>query len=336
MARIVLGIATAHSPMLSLSSEQWIKRSEVDYVNPRLCLSDGQTMVYSQLRELAGDSYLGQLDPALMKRREIACRDAIERLADALHAANPDVVVIIGDDQAELFGPTNQPTLAIFHGDTALTYASKRYASTAEDWMRQVGRGCLMDDVYAISGHPDFGVELIERMVDLHADVASVASVTDATKAGFGHAYGFIVHRLFRGKQIPIIPVMLNTYFAPNVPSAARSFELGQKLREAIKTSKQNLRVAVVGSGGLSHFVLDEALDRSVLKAIAEKDSETLSKLPRKSMRSGTSEILNWVMTAGCMEEMKVDWQEYHPLYRTEAGTGVGAGFNVWTEKIPD
>ena len=44
----------------------------------------------------------------------------------------------------------------------------------------------------------------------------------------------------------------------------------------------------------------------------------------------GSSEILNWVMTAGAMEKTPVAWSNYLPLYRTPAGTGVGAGFLIW------
>ena len=56
-----------------------------------------------------------------------------------------------------------------------------------------------------------------------------------------------------------------------------------------------NLRVAVMASGGLSHFVVDEEIDRATLKALAEKDVDGLRSLPREKLRSGTSEILNWV-----------------------------------------
>jgi hypothetical protein len=62
------------------------------------------------------------------------------------------------------------------------------------------------------------------------------------------------------------------------------------------------MRVAVAASGGLSHFVVDEILDRRVLDAIKKKDAQRLRSLPRGALHSGSSEILNWVMVAGLSE----------------------------------
>jgi hypothetical protein len=49
--------------------------------------------------------------------------------------------------------------------------------------------------------------------------------------------------------------------------------------------------VAVIASGGLSHFVVDEALDRRVLDGITARDATSLGGLSRDQLRSGTSEI---------------------------------------------
>jgi Catalytic LigB subunit of aromatic ring-opening dioxygenase len=157
-----------------------------------------------------------------------------------------------------------------------------------------------------------------------------VSKVEEKGTAGFGHAYGFVVKRLFRERRIPIIPVLLNTYYPPNVPSARRVLAMGRALADALKAAPQDLRVAVVASGGLSHFVVDEELDRRILGAFAEGDFETLAATPREALNSGSSEILNWIMTAGVMGKNRLAWQTYEPLYRTPAGTGVGAAFVLW------
>jgi hypothetical protein len=36
---------------------------------------------------------------------------------------------------------------------------------------------------------------------------------------------------------------------------------------------------------------------------------------------------------AGALDGLKSEWLEYHPLYRTPAGTGVGAAFGAWREQ---
>ncbi|MDB5999665.1 MAG: extradiol ring-cleavage dioxygenase, partial [Rhizobacter sp.] len=257
---------------------------------------------------------------------------ALERLGDELEAAAPDVVVIVGDDQGELFRAFNQPAIAIFHGEEIATHPGKYGAASAPDWMKQVGRGYMMDEVRRVPGHPALALQLIEGLMDKGVDMTALADVEDPHKAGFGHAYGFVIKRLFRGRTIPVVPVLINTYFAPNVPTAARCYDVGQHLGELIAASPSDLRVAVIGSGGLSHFVVDEALDRRLIKAFIERDAALLRGLPRTALKSGSSEILNWVMTAGAVQALPVRWHEYQPLYRTPAGTGTGAGFCVWRD----
>lgn len=198
------------------------------------------------------------------------------------------------------------------------------------EWLCRVRHGYLMDKVHSVPGAPEFALDLIAGMVERNIDLAVSDRVDDPLKAGFGHAYGFIVKRLFRNRTIPIVPIMLNTYFPPNVPSASRAHDMGRALAEAIENSSSDLRVAVIASGGLSHFVVDEDLDRGALAAIESGDHESLRNIPRCALNSGSSEILNWIMAAGALEKMPVRSVEYYPLQRTPAGTGVGAGFVIW------
>jgi len=114
------------------------------------------------------------------------------------------------------------------------------------------------------------------------------------------------------------------------VRTAARCHDIGLRLRQIIEADDSALRVAIVASGGQSHFVVDEALDGSVMAASGSQDQSVLRSLPRCALNSGTSEILNWVMTVGAMYGAPLTWSEYLVLYRTPAGTGIGVGFAVW------
>ena len=310
MARIVLGLATSHTPMLNLTAQQWQHRAEVDYANARLNLSDGRRVTYEQLLAERGPRYRDDVALAVLEKKERACQASLNRLADALEQANPDVVIIVGDDQAELFSSDNQPAFAVYHGEEIITYRGK-YGNDAPDWMRQVGRGYLMDDVYRLPGDPGLAVQLIEGLMDQEVDVASAASVKDPAKAGFGHAYGFIVKRLFRRR---------GSRFSLYLP-------LGRKLRAVVEAMPGEQRIAVIASGGLSHFVVDEELDLRVIEALKARDVQTLRSIPRAALKSGSSETLNWILTAGAVDAMPMRMAEYQALYRTEAGTGVGAAF---------
>ena len=57
--------------------------------------------------------------------------------------------------------------------------------------------------------------------------------------------------------------------------------------------------LAVLASGGLSHFFVDEELDRHVLDLLAKKDGEALGALPGVRLESGNSENSNRIATAG-------------------------------------
>jgi hypothetical protein len=50
-------------------------------------------------------------------------------------------------------------------------------------------------------------------------------------------------------------------------------------MRASIDESTQNLRVAIIASGGLSHFIVEEELDRKILQALRDGDSESLRRI---------------------------------------------------------
>lgn len=329
MANIVLGIGTSHTPLLTLTAEQWQHRAAADYANKELNMSDGRLLTYEQVLAELGPRSADVISPEILNAKERACSAALDRLGDALAKAAPDVVIIVGDDQRELFTAANQPAMAIFHGSEIIT--SDKYGDEeSADWVKDMGRGYMMDAAHVVPGSPAFALELIKGLMDENFDIATCSRVDDPKKAAFGHAYGFIIKRLFRGRTIPVVPVLLNTYYGPNVPTAARCHDLGQALRRVVEASPSQLRVAIIASGGLSHFVVDEVLDKVVTDALASGKHEQLRAISRGALNSGSSEILNWIVVAGAAQTLPLRWQEYQPLYRTPAGTGVGAGFAVW------
>jgi len=128
------------------------------------------------------------------------------------------------------------------------------------------------------------------------------------------------------------VPLMLNTYYPPTQPRLRRCYELGRALRESIESWDDAKSVAIVASGGLSHFVVDEELDRGMLAAMEKKDAAQMCDWPESKFQLGSSEIKTWVVVAGAMEEsaLKMRVCDYLPCYRSDGGTGVGAGFAEW------
>jgi aromatic ring-opening dioxygenase catalytic subunit (LigB family) len=146
------------------------------------------------------------------------------------------------------------------------------------------------------------------------------------------HGVSFVVKRLFDNRPRPILPVFQNTCYPPNQPTPRRSFALGQAIAAAVREWGEPARVAVIASGGLSHFVVDEELDRSLLGALQANDAAALRAIPRHRLHSAASEALNWVALGGAMHATRLGMEllAYVPVYRTPAGTGGGWAFARW------
>jgi hypothetical protein len=330
MAQIALGLGTSHSPLLAISSELWAERGKDDYKRKVIPLADGRTVSYEQLSREVGDRYASQATPENFRTQHRRAQAALDHLAEELAQASPDVVIIVGDDQDELFGAAQLPAIAIFRGTQIVMHPKNEVHPNLPEWYATANRGYLMDKIHHHPAAADLATQLVEHLMDAGVDVAVASEVLDPVKAGFGHAYGFVIHRLLRERPIPVVPIMLNTYFPPNVPRPGRCYDIGRALRQAVVSLPGHTRFAIIASGGLSHFHTDSQLDERVLGAMRSRDVEVLRSVSMAALRSGSSEILNWILTAGAVENLDLEWSDYIPVYRTPAGTGVGLAFAVW------
>ena len=326
MANLVGAIGTSHSPMLLTNPRLWQQRAAQDLSNPELFDNTGRHVSYDELAATAGGSHRDQLDDDVQEQRYRRCESSMDRLSADIAELAPDVLVVIGDDQEEVFDATNQPSMAVFWGASWETEVM--HGVPDNEFFELVKAGYAMDARHEFKGAPDLGKAIIGTLVQAGFDVTSVAATPPGK--GFGHAYGFIIERLLGERTVPVLPVLLNTYFPPNQPTPARCYDLGAALSQAVAVAPGDERVVLVASGGLSHFVIDEALDRAVLAAIARKDANYLRNVPIHLLNAGSSEIRNWIAVAGAMGERDVLWSEYVPCYRTEAGTGCAMGFLRW------
>jgi len=307
----------------------WEQRAISDRSNPELYDSEGNLRAYDELARI-NRSYEREagLDHLTEQSRQVQA--ALDRLAADLAAARPDVVVIVGDDQHELFDAGNLPAVSIFYGDKAVTHTFGGRRIGDPEFMRVLSKAYAMDQHHELACDGEFARELIEHLIENGVDIGASAKVSDPETHGFGHAYGFIATRLMAKLNARIVPVLLNTYYAPNQPTPARCYAIGRAMRAAIEASKLNRRVAVIASGGLSHFVTNEVLDRRVIEALKTGEPSDLCNLPVKLLKSGSSEIRNWIAVAGVLTGAKLTWLEYVPVYRTPAGTGIGLAFARW------
>ena len=329
MANIVIGVASSHTPQLSSGVDMWHDHAERDRRNPMLLGKDARYHSYDELLAQADPAIEHELAPAVWDDKYQRCQQAIEALTARLEKAQPDIAVVIGDDQREMFKDDGIPAFACFTGTELVDLPPSGEA------LERMPRGIRAASWAAHADHP------ADHLVasDLSAHIADQLARDDFDLTVFtkqpagrtlGHAFTFPRYRLGLPPATPIVPVFVNTYYPPNVPSAARCYEFGRALRRAVESWPAQAKVAVIASGGLSHFVVDEELDHRVLDGIAARDAGILGSLSRDQLRSGTSEILNWTVAAGALETLAPTVLDYVPGYRTPAGTGAGMAFARW------
>lgn len=178
---------------------------------------------------------------------------------------------------------------------------------------------------------PSLGRHIIEELVPQGYDVASLKRLRSGRKA-IPHAYGFVYRQIMRDSVVPNVPVVINTFYPPNQPPIARCFAIGAAVLKAVQAWPDDLRVALIASGGLSHFVIDEDVDNAVFEAIRTGSVAGLERVGEPIFQAGTSEVKNWVALMGAMAALgwRAETVDYVPCYRSLAGTGNAMGFVHW------
>ncbi len=326
MATIVAGLAASHSPQLSTPSELWRLHAERDRGNKELHYR-GAVYDYESLVEARRAENLERhLDEATWQAKHDRCDGAIAALAATLKSVAPDIVLIVGDDQREMFLDDGMPTFAIFWGETVecIPKPEEELPPSLRP-ARWANYGEAREEYRCA---PALGRHLVERMMEEAYDVSQLRQ--QPAGRSIGHAFNFVKIRMMGDLEASIQPVMVNTYFPPNQPTAARCYGFGQALRRAVESWESDARVAVVASGGLSHFVIDEELDQRVLDAFRSRNARRVEAIAQAELVSGTSEIRNWAVLAGAVEHLELEVVDYVPTYRSAAGTGCGMGFARW------
>ena len=340
MAKIVLGIGCAHTPQLHTPADKWEIRAERDKIDGVPLWFNGERMTYAEV--VARRGHLGfdeQTDMATRQERLTRSFAAIDRLSEIFAAARPDVAVIFGNDQGEMFLKDIKPAFTIMGAPEF------ENMPRTEDQKGRLPPGIALADeghlpdgeTRVFPGHPELAERIARHAIANDFDVAYSHEQhrPDPARAQIGgmpHSYGFIYKQVFRDRVVPHVPVDTNTFFPPNQPPAPRCYRFGKLVGEAIRAWDRDLRVAVIASGGLSHFVVMEDFDRAIMEAMKNNDFEQLLGYHEGWYQAGSSEIKSWIAAGGAMQGAGLAGHivDYHALYRTPAGTGSSAAFMYW------
>jgi hypothetical protein len=324
MAKVVLGFGSSHAPQLRLGHEHWLAMIQKDTNDPRFD--------YNEVLKRAKPDMESELTPEVMKLRDESNHLSMNVLRKKLEDAKPDVVIIIGDDQHEQFFEGNMPMFSVYHGDSLPIRERRRQSdpALATAWTNTTWNATATHAAEA--DHPTdvgFADHIIHELVEGGFDIAVSNELKEGT--GVGHAFSFLYQFIMPELNIPVVPITMNAFYPPNQPTPRRAFQLGKAIRDAIDSWDPSKKVAVMASGGLSHFIIDEDLDHMALDAMARRDEEAIASLPReRMMKLGTTETLNWLALSGAMTDEKMTLVDYVPCYRTPAGTGCAMAFAYW------
>jgi len=336
MAQIVLGLGTSHGPQLFLKPEQWELRAQADRQNKQHWFR-GNSYDYPALAaHRANDGFEAQITLPAKQAHYDRCQRAIGAIADVYATAAPDIAVIIGNDQSEIFTEENIPAFCVFWGDSIENFPrSPEEIAALTPGIAPAEIGYRPDVRTQYPCYPELGKHMIASLMNDGFDVAQSRRFPKGPRGSNAapHAFGYVFRRVMQDKPIPHVPVLVNTHYPPNRPSAKRCFDFGRAIGRAVRSFPGDARIAIIGSGGLTHYVIDEEFDRGVLRAMQAGDTATITAIDEAMLQSGgTAELKNWIPVFGAMTEMKVPMQliDYVPCYRSPAGTGNAMAFAYW------
>ena len=335
MAQPVIAIGTSHGPQLVTEPRDWPLRVIADKRNSHY--HRGRLYSFDELVALRADrDWAPQITPEVWQRKHGECQDAIAALADRFRAARPDVAIIFGNDQSEIFNDDNIPAFAVYSGEGIDNIPkSPEVLANLPPGVAEAERGYCPPVAARYPGHPVLARHLITELITAEFDVAQMNRLSTGPRGhnGIPHAFGFVYRRIMRDEIIPSVPLFVNNYYEPNKPTVRRCMAFGRAVARAVRSFPGEMRVALIASGGLTHFAIDEELDRKVLAAMQAGDLAALERIPEEMFRSpGTGEIKNWLPLAAATVElgMKMNLIDYVPCYRSPAGTGTAMAFAYW------
>jgi protocatechuate 4,5-dioxygenase, beta chain len=226
----------------------------------------------------------------------------------------PDVAVVFYNDHGLNFFLDKLPTFAVG--------AASEYRNQDEGWSIPVSR--------SIAGDPALSWQIINSLV------ADEFDITMCQEMLIDHAVTIPMTLMWPGEKwtVKIVPISINTVQHP-LPSPKRCLNLGRSVGRAISSYPEDLRVMIVGTGGLSHQLdgkragfINKEFDQFCMDKLAG-EPETLARYSIHDFveESGAQgvEFLNWMAMRGALTgQVSEVHRNYHiPISNTAAATVV-------------
>lgn len=243
--------------------------------------------------------------------------DAGTRFMAALHLAvvrlralKPDILIVCTGEHFTNFPPNGLPQIAIGVGDT--------HIGPIEPWM-----GMDRRDI------PGAGALARHIASDL---LGAGFDPTTSTDLLLDHGVTTSYSAIDPAMTMPVIPIIQNTLVSPMMP-LARCYALGGAIHEAVVRFPGDERVAILGTGGLSHWIgtsrdgdIDQEFDRWVLDRFEEKNIEAVLAISDSELDhagTGAHEVRSWLVAAGALRHVQPEILGYEPIPAWITGMGV-------------
>ncbi len=326
MAKITAGFASSFSPQLHVPAEMWPQMGERDKNARALLAPDGKNHTYDELLAMAGPAVAAAITPQEQAARYKQCTEDIATVAKKIQAASIDALIMLTDDEHILFGDDNFPTALFYYGET-VPYVPRNTGDNVPP-LTKAGLWAYGQEPLQLPGSPKLGEHILKHLPKAGFDVSRSSGLKEGV--GIGHHVGFANTRLLGGKALPLLPILFNTSFPPNIMTTRRFYGFGEALKAAVESWPEDARVGVLVVGGFSHPVIDEAMDRKIIEGCRTKDAESLRSIPEEPLYGPNGQGRSWIAAAGALQHLNMQFHDYVPAYRSPAGTGCGMGFACW------
>ena len=225
---------------------------------------------------------------------------AMEELGKTLDEAKPDAIIFLGADHVETFSVSCIPSFAIIAGSRAIA----RFAGREHN----------------LPIHREMAEDILNKLVvDYNFDMAY------SEDAELGHAFSIPFEYVIGKRNIPVIPFFTNVYVPP-LPTPRRCEALGKAIAEIVKGRKE--RVAIIASGGMSHFPGTQKynfpefdFDRWLLSELETGNTDALLQMTGTQLDEvGNTELLSWAVMFGAIGKVPGELIDYLPTWHHGLG----------------
>ena len=225
--------------------------------------------------------------------QELSIR-AMRQLGKILDETKPDVILFLGSDHLETFSVTCVPTFAIIAGNRVIAKHAGFH--------------------YNLPNNREMAEDLLNKLIRANFDIAY------SDDAILGHTFAVPFEYLLEKRRIPVVPFFTNVYLPP-LPSMQRCAALGREIAEIIKG--RNERVAVIASGGMSHYPGTSKyedpefdFDYWMISQMEIGNTDAILNLtPEQLDETGNTEMLNWATMLGIIGPVPGELIQYTPTW---------------------